>query len=197
MNTLNCFKKTLSFTYEGQGFIIDLTEGDLHDSWNGITLNDGTVKDFNFSWQEGEEPAAALYATYWEDDTLKTDHSDYFTINIQKVIGSYENYFDTTPKYARKCSVTGKGMNKGFCFGDGGFYCIKKKHAKKYAKSLGYKNLKKAYKDGAYYWTEWEIDLDDEWYDKLGNKFTTCHKCEHETQVVEGFNFCTNCLTHL
>lgn len=27
-------------------------------------------------------------------------------------------------KYAQKCDVTGKGMNKGYVWGDGSFYCI-------------------------------------------------------------------------
>lgn len=26
-------------------------------------------------------------------------------------------------KYARKCDVTKKGMNEGYCFGDGAWYC--------------------------------------------------------------------------
>jgi hypothetical protein len=32
-------------------------------------------------------------------------------------------------KYARKCDVTGKGMNEGYCFGDGVFYCHSYEHA--------------------------------------------------------------------
>jgi hypothetical protein len=65
-------------------------------------------------------------------------------------------------RWARKCDVTGKGMNQGFCFGDGEAYFINESDAKKYAKEIGYKSLKEAYKDGAYYWTEWDEDDEDD-----------------------------------
>lgn len=65
-------------------------------------------------------------------------------------------------KFARKDSVTGKGMNEGFCFGDGDFYCESEEHALEYAKSLGYKSLKKSYKAGEHYWTEWYQEIEDE-----------------------------------
>ncbi len=100
-------------------------------------------------------------------------------------------------KFARKDSVTGKGMNKGFCFGDGDFYCESEEHALEQAKKLGYKNLKEAYKDDAYYWTEWEVEEDETHYDEDGNEFVKCHKCKQETSVSEDFYFCKNCLTHL
>ena len=58
--------------------------------------------------------------------------------------------------YPRTCSVTGKGMNEGYCFGDGEFYCISEKHALQYAQKLGFKNLKQSFKAGAHYWTTWE-----------------------------------------
>ena len=31
-------------------------------------------------------------------------------------------------KYARQCDVTGEGMNKGFCIGDGAMYIKSEKH---------------------------------------------------------------------
>ena len=65
------------------------------------------------------------------------------------------------------------------------------------AKKLGYKTLKEAYKDDAYYWTEWEVEEDETHYDEDGNEFVKCHKCKEETSVSEDFYFCKNCLTHL
>lgn len=74
--------------------------------------------------------------------------------------------------FARKCDATGKGMNEGYCFGDGERYFIKKKDATKYAKEIGYKTLNEAYDDDAYYWTDWEIDVNDETcYDAEGNEY--------------------------
>lgn len=60
--------------------------------------------------------------------------------------------------WPHKCNATGKGMDSGFCFGDGIAYFISESDAEKYAKEIGYKSLKEAYDDGAYYWTEWYDD---------------------------------------
>ncbi len=76
-------------------------------------------------------------------------------------------------KFARKCSVTNKGMNEGYCFGDGEFYCISEEHALEYAKKIGYKNLNEAFYEDEYYFTEWEELDDDCWYDEDGNEFST------------------------
>ena len=67
-------------------------------------------------------------------------------------------------KYARKCSITGKGMNEGYCFGDGEMYCINKKDAIKIAKERGSKSLKEAFEDEDYYYTTWEELDEDENY---------------------------------
>jgi hypothetical protein len=94
MNILNCKNKTLSFSFRGEDFVIDLTEGDLHDSWNGITLENGEIFDFNFYWEEeGQEPSAVLYETYTHNEVLCTDHTKDFSIKIDKIIGTFEEYF--------------------------------------------------------------------------------------------------------
>lgn len=66
-------------------------------------------------------------------------------------------------RYARKCSVTGRGMNDGYVFGDGEQYAIDKESALVIAKKYGYDSLEEAYEDGAYYYTEWE-EIDDDFY---------------------------------
>lgn len=60
--------------------------------------------------------------------------------------------------FARKCSITGVGMNEGYCFGDGIAYAATRKAAIQIAKEWGYKSLNQAYEDEAYYWTEWDDD---------------------------------------
>lgn len=89
----NAKNKTLFFMFRGESFVIDLTEGDIHDSLNGITLNNGEVFDFNFSWQEECEPSANLYSTYTQDGELYTNHSDDYSLIITEQIGTYEDYF--------------------------------------------------------------------------------------------------------
>lgn len=77
-------------------------------------------------------------------------------------------------KYARKCDVTGKGMNEGWCWGDGAFYTatkeatafeLRKDIAEGYNPTLLETEellkesdevlLEIAYEDGILYWTEW------------------------------------------
>jgi hypothetical protein len=74
-------------------------------------------------------------------------------------------------KFARRCDVTGRGMNEGYCFGDGEKYACDYESALLIAKEYGYKSLKEAYKDDAYYYTEWEEDDDDCYYDAEGNEY--------------------------
>ena len=102
--------------------------------------------------------------------------------------------------FARVDSKTGKGINEGFCFGDGDAYFARKKHAKKYAKKQGYATLKESYKDKNHYWTTWYDTIDEEndtWYDADGKEHQKCKKCHKETTINENFYFCTHCLTHL
>jgi len=121
--------------------------------------------------------------------------------NLQKL--------EPTEKFARKDTKTGKGMNEGFCVGDGDAYFeekadlieyIREHNQEEYKGFSDKKMLKDAYKSGYYYWTDWYETIDeseDTWYDADGNEFKTCHKCKEETAVNEDFYFCTHCLTHL
>lgn len=75
-------------------------------------------------------------------------------------------------KFARRCDVTGRGMNEGYVFGDGEMYASDKQSAIKLAEKYGYDNLVDAYDDGLCYYTEWEeIDDDEEYYDENGNEY--------------------------
>jgi hypothetical protein len=58
-------------------------------------------------------------------------------------------------KYARTCSVTGEGMNKGYVFFDGESYAKTKEDAILLAHKYGYDSLVDAYEYGAVYYTEW------------------------------------------
>lgn len=79
-------------------------------------------------------------------------------------------------KFARKCDISGKGMNEGYCFNDGEFYCATEVEAKQHVESLGYnweEELKTINtKDEWFYWTEWDSEeTEEEWYNSEGNLY--------------------------
>lgn len=76
-------------------------------------------------------------------------------------------------RYARRDSITGLGMNEGWCFGEGDFYCADEENALIYAKELGYESIQEAYEDEAGYWTTWEEIDEDCYYDEFGNEYAT------------------------
>ena len=77
--------------------------------------------------------------------------------------------------WARKCSATGEGMNKGYCVLDGEEYFKNERDLIKYLRdreqspsteSINLSDefiLNEAYELGEYYWTEWE-DINDYQY---------------------------------
>ena len=74
-------------------------------------------------------------------------------------------------KYARKCSITGRGMNRGWVFNDGEFYVKDDVLAHKHAVKLGYKDLIDSYNAKVSYWTTWENLPEEEYiYDKDGKE---------------------------
>ena len=76
-------------------------------------------------------------------------------------------------KFARKCDVTGRGMNEGYVFGDGEQYACDKESALKIAQEYGYEDLDEAFKDDAYDYAEWyDENFDyDVYYDAEGNEY--------------------------
>lgn len=76
-------------------------------------------------------------------------------------------------KFARRCDITGRGMNEGYVFGDGEQYACDKASALQIAQQYGYDNLDDAYKDYVYYYSEWsKYDIDEEYFDEDGNEYT-------------------------
>ena len=71
-----------------------------------------------------------------------------------------------TFKFARRCDVTGEGMNEGYVVGDGDFYIKYETDAEKWCKEAEYVSIEDAFDEEAIYWTEWDADDDeDEWYE--------------------------------
>ena len=84
-----------------------------------------------------------------------------------------------TIRYARKCTATGRGMNSGFCYRDGDAYFLNESdlvaHIRRQGEYEGLSDefiLNEAYALEEYYWTEWDVVDEDEWYDINGNQYT-------------------------
>jgi hypothetical protein len=91
-------------------------------------------------------------------------------------------------KFARRCDITGRGMNEGYVFGDGELCFAEKEDLIKHLRTLEWEDadgnlsqdiendddlLEYFYNEEMYYYTEWDFyDIDDEWYDAEGNEYT-------------------------
>lgn len=91
---LNLRKKKVNFKFQDQDFEIDLTEGDLPDSWNSFTTADGIVRDVNFTQEDGDS-SLSVYELKEDkhDETYSTDWDKATTIEIVETIGTEEEYF--------------------------------------------------------------------------------------------------------
>jgi len=67
----------------------------------------------------------------------------------------------TDTKLARKCDNCGKGMNKGYCWGDGEGYACSDECL--FVDGYTPEQRDKDYENDAIYWTEWE-ELDEDFY---------------------------------
>jgi hypothetical protein len=67
-------------------------------------------------------------------------------------------------KFARKCDVTGEGMNEGWVAYDGEMYFANEGDALKWCVERGYKDIDEAYEDDVIYWTDWYGDESDWMY---------------------------------
>jgi hypothetical protein len=81
-------------------------------------------------------------------------------------------------KFARRCDITGRGMNEGFVVGYGELYFSDEKHLIDWLRGLGGMEnlsdefiLNEAYEQEEYYYTEWEEIDDDVYYDEDGNEY--------------------------
>lgn len=102
---LDCIEKTIKFRFKDQDFEVDLTEGDLEDSWNAIRVDVNVFYDTNFAWQgKDEQPTFAIYPLIKKVDdkfpdskhwTTDTDNGISFDIVIRR--GTYEDYFSILP----------------------------------------------------------------------------------------------------
>lgn len=84
-------------------------------------------------------------------------------------------------KYARKCSITGEGINKGYCIGEGEDYAKDDAALQEHFKWKNDTEKKKSYDLGEYYWTEWEMPIEAQYIVKHGELV----KFEENNEPVE------------
>ncbi len=90
----NAIDKTITFMFEDQIYTIDLTEGDLEDSWQGIITKNGIIYDTNFSYQYDENEVYIGFTLYPVEEDLTTifgSDTD-ITFDIVEQIGTQEDY---------------------------------------------------------------------------------------------------------
>jgi hypothetical protein len=68
-------------------------------------------------------------------------------------------------KFARRCNITGEGMNEGWVTNDQCWFGKYETDAENWCKEDGYASLEDAIDDDAIWWTEWD-ELDNiGWYE--------------------------------
>ena len=109
-----------------------------------------------------------------------------------------------TELFARVCDITKKGMNEGFCIGDGAMYIkdevnmikhlreVEKEGNPDYDEDVSEGRLTDDYLLNEYYNAEYYYFTD--WYD-VEDEMIECYKCGQEQD--EHQRFCVQCLTAL
>jgi hypothetical protein len=84
----DAIKKTITFMFNDELFIIDLTEGDLCDSWQGITTKDNNIFDTNFSYCDNK----FYFTIYPVEKDLTTIFEKDIKFDIIQQIGTKYDY---------------------------------------------------------------------------------------------------------
>ena len=94
---------------------------------------------------------------------------------MELTLEQYDMLKGVKRKWARKDSATGKGMNKGYCCFDGEFYFENQSDLIKWLRSRNVDEynelsdeflLDEAYAEEEYYFTEWDIEDSDYYYEE-------------------------------
>lgn len=98
---LNLTNKTINFKFNNEDFVMDLTEGDLHDNWNSFTTKDNITYDLNFTWdgysRDNDKPNLTIYELRDNGDgTFSTDMFSGSDVSVKfiQIIGTEGEYFN-------------------------------------------------------------------------------------------------------
>jgi hypothetical protein len=86
----DAIKKIIHFEFLNEEFTVDLTDGDLDDSWSSIETKKGEIFDTNF-WVDDIKPK--FYFSIYEVKNGHIDTSASHRIDIVEMIGISEDYF--------------------------------------------------------------------------------------------------------
>lgn len=99
---LDCPNKIITFKFNDELFAIDLTEGDLEDSWNSFSDSNRVAWDINFSWEEATEDVDPSFCVYGVDEVeegqFEINMDRETVIKIVKITGTKEEYFNSPAK---------------------------------------------------------------------------------------------------
>ena len=124
-----------------------------------VSIGEGAV----FMYDSSEHPNTLLEkAQGW---------ANYMELTLEQ----YNMLKDAKIKWARKDSATGKGMNEGYCCNDGEAYFenetdlikwLRDRNVDEYNELSDEFLLKEAYECEEYYYTEWDIEDSDYYYEE-------------------------------
>lgn len=106
---LDCVNKIIKFKFNHEDFVVDIKEGDIHDSWNSITDKNGVVWDVNFSWEDSKfdpQPHFSVYEIEEIDGELLIKTSNYTRIKINKQLKSDKDIFFKEERFGYIFDVT-------------------------------------------------------------------------------------------
>lgn len=101
-------------------------------------------------------------------------------------IGLLENG-ELVDLYPKRCNISGEGFSEGFYINYSEEYIESEQDADKRIKELGLGNLKKSYKNGHHYYSQWsvdDIDFEEEVYDEHGNEYILVSSFEEKQSLV-------------
>lgn len=86
----NAQEKKINFRFQEELFVVDLTDGDLEDSWSSITTSKGVVFDTNF-WV-ADDYSQCNFSIYPVVAGLIVTGGE-FSLTVTDQIGSFKDYF--------------------------------------------------------------------------------------------------------
>lgn len=128
------------------------------------------------------QAGAEVYKVYDDESEslidLEDELWDVVGLMFYAIDGNTARVFQKQPavKWARVDSATGKGMNEGFCVGEGEAYFVDKADLVKFFReemNADESNilsdefiLEEAYSEDEYYYTEWDVEDEEYWYEE-------------------------------
>jgi len=124
------------------------------------------MEKFTFKMTRTYETIIEIDAENYDDAQKQLEGIDVYSTELEQCNVTNLGMYCEGPTFARRCSITGEGMNVGWVFGDGEEYAKHESGALELAKQYGYDSLEDAFNDDVCYWTSWE-DEDDYQYQMI------------------------------